>query len=180
MYKVRAIFHHQVHSYHRIFKNHFRRRVKCPLTAHSLYGTDAGSQFGSMSTMLILIEVVCYVIWFSTDTSSSKISVDDIFFFFVGVLRSDHDLKCVMNACCCRQTTPTMSGALFFSLTCIALANLIGSITWNDKRAFYLHINGICYISVQITIHTYDKIYPNKIKVLKERDSHDANLWCFI
>jgi hypothetical protein len=52
MYKVRAIFHHQVHSYHRIFKNHFRRRVKCPLTAHSLYGTDAGSQFGSMSTML--------------------------------------------------------------------------------------------------------------------------------
>ena len=56
MYKVRAIFHHQVHSYHRIFKNHFRRRVKCPLTVHSLYGTDAGSQFGAMSTMLILIE----------------------------------------------------------------------------------------------------------------------------
>ena len=129
----------------------------------------------------ILIEVVCYVILSRRIHRRRRyLYVDDIFFFFVGVLRSDHDLKCVMNACCCRQTTPTMSGALLFSLTCIALANLIGSITWNDKRAFYLHINGICYISTQITIHTYDKIYPNKINVLKKRDSHDTNLLCFI
>ena len=123
MYKVRAIIHHQVHSYQRSSKNHFRRHVICPLTVHSLYGTDAGSQFGSMSTMLNPKLK-------SSVTSSHPrrihrrrryLYVDDMFFFCVGVLRSDHDLKCVMNACCRRQTTPTMLGALFSPLTCIAM-----------------------------------------------------------
>jgi len=108
--------------------------------------------------------------------------VDDIFFFCVGVLRSDHDLKCVMNACCSGNPRQRCQECCCFSLTCIASANLIGSITWNDKRAlmYIFIVNETCRIITQITYHTYDKIYPNKINVLEKRYSHDANLLCYI
>ena len=129
----------------------------------------------------ILIEVVCYVIWFSTDTSSSKISVCrwHILLLCRGVkVWSRSQMRYERMLLQANHANDVRSAAFLLNLYRIGKSYRVNS--WNDKRAFYLHINGICYISTQITIHTYDKIYPNKINVLKERDSHDANLWCVI